>query len=366
MVYRAAYSVTGSKHDAQDIQQDVFVMLIDQGRTLEFTKNPAGYLFRMAINKALESFRKRKRRKETDDGLEPLLGVPSHGNPHQDDMRERLRLAIAKLEPEQIEILLLSVDYGYTDFQIAKMLGKTRNAVAVMLHRTRARLRESAGRKRWKTDETRRHEYRRDPETVSATRISRRHRGCRRNCSDANPRHAIPANGCRCRRRAECSEKYAGRRLASRFPYRAVDGGGRTAGVWKAGKHHAEDGGNTVGTDRVGHGSVSEPAFDGTHGPGLLVGDRSRQAEGIGPAVLCDHAIGTRSDGEGARAAATGRRSRQAAPVCIKDAGASPPPSVSATARPRETPGDLAKPSRFGESFTSRSLAMLQFQGLAI
>jgi len=142
MVYRAAYSVTGNKHEAQDIQQDVFVMLIDQGRTLEFTKNPAGYLFRTAVNKALESFRKRKRRKETDDGLEPLLGVPSHGNPHQDDMRERLRLAIAKLEPEQIEILLLSVDYGYTDFQIAKMLGKTRNAVAVMLHRTRARLKE--------------------------------------------------------------------------------------------------------------------------------------------------------------------------------------------------------------------------------
>jgi len=141
MVYRAAYSVTGSKHDAQDIQQDVFVMLIDQGRTLEFTENPAGYLFRTAVNKALESFRKRKRRKETDDGLEPLLGVPSHGNRHQDDMRERLRLAIAKLEPEQIEILL-SVDYGYTDSQIAKMLGKTRNAVAVMLHRTRARLRE--------------------------------------------------------------------------------------------------------------------------------------------------------------------------------------------------------------------------------
>ncbi len=71
-VYRAAYSVTGNKHEAQDVQQDVFLKLIDDGRTLEFTANPAGYLYRMAINKALENYRKRERRNETDDGLEPL------------------------------------------------------------------------------------------------------------------------------------------------------------------------------------------------------------------------------------------------------------------------------------------------------
>src|SRR5215813_1328500 len=72
MVYRAAYSVTGNKHDAQDALQDVFLKLIDQGRTLEFTTNPAGYLYRMAINKAREKFRTQKRRKETDDGLDAL------------------------------------------------------------------------------------------------------------------------------------------------------------------------------------------------------------------------------------------------------------------------------------------------------
>ena len=55
MVYQAAYSVTGNKHEAQDVQQEVFLKLIDTGQTLEFTSNPAGYLYRMAINKALES-----------------------------------------------------------------------------------------------------------------------------------------------------------------------------------------------------------------------------------------------------------------------------------------------------------------------
>jgi RNA polymerase sigma-70 factor (ECF subfamily) len=142
MVYRAAYSVTGNKHDAQDVQQDVFLTLIDRGRTLEFTTNPAGYLFRMAINKALEKFRKRTRQNETDDGLESLQGAASDGNLRETDMRQRLLGAIAKLEPEHAEVLLLSIEQGYTDAEIADMLGKTRVAVAVTLHRVRERLKE--------------------------------------------------------------------------------------------------------------------------------------------------------------------------------------------------------------------------------
>ena len=98
MVYRAAYSVTGNKHEAQDVQQDVFLKLIDDGRTLEFTANPAGYLYRMAINKALENYRKRERRNETDDGLEPLEDLPSEVNPRENDMRERLLQGIAQLD----------------------------------------------------------------------------------------------------------------------------------------------------------------------------------------------------------------------------------------------------------------------------
>ena len=142
MVYRAAYSVTGNKHEAQDVQQDVFLKLIDDGRTLEFTANPAGYLYRMAINKALENYRKRERRNETDDGLEPLEDLPSEVNPRENDMRERLLQGIAQLEPGNAEVLLLSIEQGYTDEQIGEMVGKSPGAVRVTLHRVRERLKE--------------------------------------------------------------------------------------------------------------------------------------------------------------------------------------------------------------------------------
>src|SRR5438045_5743761 len=75
-VYRAAYSVTGNKDEAKDVLQDVFLQLIDQGRTMELMTNPAGYLFRMAINEARQRYRTRTRLHESDDGLEPLQDTP--------------------------------------------------------------------------------------------------------------------------------------------------------------------------------------------------------------------------------------------------------------------------------------------------
>ena len=142
MVYRAAYSVTGNKHEAQDVLQDVFLKLIAQGRTLEFITNRAGYLFRMAVHKATERFRMRNRQKETDDGLEPLRDIAKEGNPRDEGLRESLKKAMSRLQPEDAELLVLSVEQGYTDTEIAAMSGKTRGAVAVALHRMRARLKE--------------------------------------------------------------------------------------------------------------------------------------------------------------------------------------------------------------------------------
>jgi len=142
MVYRAAYSVTGNKHEAQDVVQDVFLKLVDGGLTLEFTENPAGYLFRMAINEARQRFRDRKRENETDDGLELLGETPSDGKPLDDAIRQSLLDAIAQLEPEHAELLILGADHGYTDAEIAGTLGKSRSAIGMTLHRTKARLKE--------------------------------------------------------------------------------------------------------------------------------------------------------------------------------------------------------------------------------
>src|SRR5258705_8857535 len=88
MVYRAAYSVTGNKQDAQDVLQTVFLKLIDQGLMLESAANPKGYLYRAAINEARQKFRTRTRQNHTDDDVEMAVDPASDCHPGQNDMRE--------------------------------------------------------------------------------------------------------------------------------------------------------------------------------------------------------------------------------------------------------------------------------------
>ena len=142
LVYRAAYTVTGRRQDAEDVLQTVFLRLLDQGFSDGFIKNPEGYLYRTAVNEARQMFRARKRWNHTDDDVEVLQDPETDRNAGQNDMRERLLEAMAQLEPEQAEMLVLCYEHGYSDAQIAEMLGRKRGAVAMTLNRARARLKE--------------------------------------------------------------------------------------------------------------------------------------------------------------------------------------------------------------------------------
>ena len=86
----------------------------------------------------------------------------------------------------------------------------------------------------------------------------------------------------------------------------AVD---RTAGLWRSGKDHAEDADVLEAPVVSGTGVFLNLRIMETHGPGFLDSDRSREAAGIGPAILCDHGIGPGNARAGARLAASGSRS---------------------------------------------------------
>ena len=90
-------------------------------------------------------FRARKRRNHTDDDVEALKDPETDRNAGHNHMRERLLEAMAQLEPEQAEMLVLCYEHGYSDAQIAEMLGRKRGAVAMTLNRARARLKELMG-----------------------------------------------------------------------------------------------------------------------------------------------------------------------------------------------------------------------------
>jgi RNA polymerase sigma-70 factor (ECF subfamily) len=141
LVFETACSITGKGEDAEDVVQTIFLRLLRRGIPSEFQKNPRAYLYRAAINQALNIIRTRRRHPTTD--LEQI-GIPAvHPDADSEEVIHRkLYEAIAELPPQSAEIVILRYMHDYTDVDIAKLLGKSRVTIAVRLHRARGQLKQ--------------------------------------------------------------------------------------------------------------------------------------------------------------------------------------------------------------------------------
>jgi RNA polymerase sigma-70 factor (ECF subfamily) len=143
LVYRVAYRITGSNEDAEDVLQTLCVRMLRRELPVDFEKNPKAYLYRAAVNVALNLVRSRARNVQMEPALDledPALREGSRG---EAEIRDRLREALAELNGRSAEILILRYVHGYSDAEIAGLLGTSRGAIAVSLFRSRARLRKS-------------------------------------------------------------------------------------------------------------------------------------------------------------------------------------------------------------------------------
>jgi RNA polymerase sigma-70 factor, ECF subfamily len=141
LIYRTAYGVTGSVEDAQDILQTIFLRLLRRDFPPDLRKNPKGYLYRAAVNLSLDVVRKRTRRVLV--GEEECLTMPVPvAESADDELHRRLYEAIAELNPDTAQIVVLRYLHNYSDAAIAKMLGTSRTTIAVRLFRARARLKK--------------------------------------------------------------------------------------------------------------------------------------------------------------------------------------------------------------------------------
>lgn len=148
-VFQAAYRITGSSADAEDVLQTVFLRLLRRegagGTGLSGT--PGSYLHLAAVNGALDIVRSRtsSRSAPLDEGALELAEAPRRspeGRREDGEIREALRDALARLTPRAAEMFVLRYLEGFTNREIARMLGRPQAVVAVTLHRARRRLRE--------------------------------------------------------------------------------------------------------------------------------------------------------------------------------------------------------------------------------
>ena len=146
-VVGAAYRITGNTNDAEDVLQTVFMRLLRRQDAAELIENAGGYLRRAAVNAALDLVRDRQAGKHVSLDAHPTqLAAAAAAAPDRQqearEMRDLIRCAIAQLAPRAAEIFALHYFEGYSNPEIAQMLGLSTAGVAVTLHRTRARLQE--------------------------------------------------------------------------------------------------------------------------------------------------------------------------------------------------------------------------------
>jgi RNA polymerase sigma-70 factor (ECF subfamily) len=144
MVYRTAHRITGNAPDAEDVMQTVFMRMLKRDQPSENKpgaaeiENPESYLRRAAVNAALDIVRAR----QADNTLELEHMATSGSCTELRDLRDTMRRALSKLSPKTAEMVALRFFEGYTNPEIAKLMGMSQIVVAVTVHRARKKLQQ--------------------------------------------------------------------------------------------------------------------------------------------------------------------------------------------------------------------------------
>jgi RNA polymerase sigma-70 factor (ECF subfamily) len=150
-VYRLAYRLTGNKHDAEDLTQEVFVRVF---RSLSsYTPGTfEGWLHRITTNLFLDMARRRQRIRFEGLGDETAQRLPSGPTPAQafDErhLDSDIQSALEALAPEYRAAVVLCDIEGLSYEEIAVTLGVKLGTVRSRIHRGRAQLREALDHRR--------------------------------------------------------------------------------------------------------------------------------------------------------------------------------------------------------------------------
>lgn len=146
-VWQTAYRLLGNHADAADCFQETFVSALALCRR-QRVRSFSALLTRLATARAIDQLRRRFRRANFSSALADSPAVPST-NPgpaqvvQQQELTEGLRESLSELPPREAQAFCLRYLNDLSYRQIADELGVTTNAAGVLLHRARAKLRES-------------------------------------------------------------------------------------------------------------------------------------------------------------------------------------------------------------------------------
>ena len=145
-IYRYVFMRVGyRKHEAEDIAHQVFISAWQNIKAYEFQGFPfSSWLYRIAHNAVIDYYRTQK----PSFDLETLENSAFADIPELEDKldtrmeMENVRLALAKLESDQQNVIIMKFVNELENKEIADALGKTEGAVRVIQHRALRQLKK--------------------------------------------------------------------------------------------------------------------------------------------------------------------------------------------------------------------------------
>lgn len=146
-VYRLAFRMTGTPHDAEDVVQETFIRAYRQLSRFEARANVSTWLYRIAFNCAVDFLRSRPRRESATeaDVLERM--APSASGPTMDDLvyageiGERMQQALSDLSEKERAAFLMRHYHGCSIEEIGSTLGMKTNATKHSIFRAVKKMR---------------------------------------------------------------------------------------------------------------------------------------------------------------------------------------------------------------------------------
>jgi RNA polymerase sigma-70 factor (ECF subfamily) len=141
MLLKVCWSYTRSSHDRDDLFQEIVSRLWRSFRTYDRSRPFSTWMYRVALNVAIDFHRVRSRREGTV-GLNLAHDPPlPHDHTKQEQLEELHELLQRQNEVDRA-ILLLSLE-GNSHAEIAEILGTSASNVGTRLHRVKKSLQQS-------------------------------------------------------------------------------------------------------------------------------------------------------------------------------------------------------------------------------
>jgi RNA polymerase sigma-70 factor (ECF subfamily) len=142
--HAVAFRLLGHREDAEDLVQDAFIQALDKIDSFDSTRPFAPWFFRILTNRGLNARQSRALRTVSEIPDDTAAhGESPETSAEREELRTRLRSAVAALpERQQLIVQLFEID-GWTSGEIAASLGIAEGTVRWHVHDARRTLRDA-------------------------------------------------------------------------------------------------------------------------------------------------------------------------------------------------------------------------------